>query len=220
MSHMVEALVRFVLGKEQRPDREVGHLHGCAWIFVEDVRKEFPDVKVDVLTATWPKSKKAAAPKKHASAASSSAAPLEQRVYAMDAFGVVVDPIAKLRSHSFDIGSVVGLKGVQDSIFTITAVSEQSWVTLKPWVSEHAFVPGSLGSRASAASAEQFQTLEHVLAAFESKTTAGIQVCHPGWKAERPIEEDVELSYERALATWAVSKISKYCKTSFPDVSL
>jgi hypothetical protein len=209
LTWLSEALARFVLGKEQRDGREVSHLHGCAWHFLEDVKKEFPDVKVQVLTATWPTSTaKAAGPQKQASTASASAAPAEQHLYAMDKFGVVVDPIAKLRAHSWDIGTVVGVKSEPDSIYTIAAVEANQVVRLEP----------CFPLAVSAFSETKMLHIDLLLLQMVIKKTADVKIQHPCWKAVRPIDTDTELSYERAFATWAVAKISKYCERAFHDV--
>ena len=209
LTWLSEALARFVLGKDQREGREVSHLHGCAWHFLEDVKKEFPDVKVQVLTATWPTSKaKAAGPQKQASTASASAAPVEQHLYAMDKFGVVVDPIAKLRAHSWDIGTVVGVKSEPDSIYTIAAVEANQVVRLEP----------CFPLAVSAFSETKMLHIDLLLLQMVIKKTADVKIQHPCWKAVRPIDTDIELSYERAFATWAVAKISKYCERAFHDV--
>ena len=70
----------------------------------------------------------------------------------------------------------------------------------------------------NAASEQIFVAIDSILEKYESKRAADLKVRHPGWKVENPIEEDIDLSYERAFATWAVSQIAKYCKTTWPDV--
>ena len=209
LTWLQESLVRFILDKPQRQGREVTHLHGCAWQFVADVQQEFPHVLVPILSATWPKCGKAACPKKQDSAASSSRAPNEQHVYAMDSFGVVVDPIAKLRANNFDIGSMIGKKDQEDSRFTIVSVNEWGVVTLKPWFPE--------GSD-DAARADQTENIECLLRTFELKKTAGAKVRHAGWVAARPVEQDVQIMYERGYALWALSRISEHCIGTFSDV--
>ena len=209
LTWLQESLIRFILDKPQRNGREVTHLHGCAWQFLEDVQQEFADVDGTTLSQTWPKSAKAASPKKKTCAASSSRGPHEQHVYAMDSFGVVVDPIAKLRANNFDIGSMIGKKEQEDSRFTIVSVNELDVVTLKPWFPE--------GSD-DAASANQTENMECLLRTFELKKTAGAKVRHAGWVAVRPVEQDVQIMYERGYALWAVSKISEHCIGTFTDV--
>ena len=217
LTHLQESLVRFILDKPQREGREVTHLHGCAWLFVSDVQQEFPDVRVSILSETWPQSDKAACPKKPkpSSVASAARSPHEQRVYAMDSMGVVVDPIAKLRAHNFDIGSMVGPKDQEESRSTIVSVNEFNMVTLKPWFPEGGEETKEAGN---AASATRQETLESIITTYELKKTTGAKVRHPGWVEQRPVEQDQQVMYERAYALWALSKISKHCREVFPDL--
>ena len=55
-----EALVRFIFGKDQRAGRDALHLHGCAWLFLEDLSKIYPQLKKDELAANWPAKEQAA----------------------------------------------------------------------------------------------------------------------------------------------------------------
>ena len=62
-------------------------------------------------------------------------------------------------------------------MFTIIVVDERNMVKLKPWVPEESAETVKGGN---AASAEPQETLECLLATYEIKKTAGVNVRHPG----------------------------------------
>ena len=218
-----EGLVRFVLGKEQRKDREVDHLHGCAWHFVDDLKADFPKLMADELTKTWPvevpEGASLAKAKAAKSSASSSAAKVaaepQTHVYNINKHGVVVDPLYKLRAQSLDIGSVIGEKGVENSFYSIVSVSPKNFVTLRSLVQSQGGAPDGI---LHAASALVEVHVERVLRDYESKNAKDIKIRHPGWMAARPIKKETELAFERAFATWAAHHISMYCQASFAEV--
>ena len=215
-----EGLVRFVLGKEQRKDREVDHLHGVAWKFVDDLKTDFPDLKAEVLTKTWPtevpegatQAKTKAAAK---SSASSSKTP-QTHVYNINKHGVVVDPLYKLRAQNLDIGSVIGEKGVENSFYTILSITcETNDVKLQSLVKPQGCAPdGVLNDACKPVTVD----VDALLEKYESKKAKDIKIRHSGWKAARPIKKETELAFERAFATWAAHQISEYCQASFVNV--
>ena len=121
MTLLGEGLSRFVLGKKSREGREVTHVHGCAWRFLEDLKADYPSMKPEMLSKGWPVPNEDAV---QAIDAKSKAAP-SMKVYDIDLHGVVVDPLARLRAASWDIGSVVGEKGVEGSFCAIVSISKQ-----------------------------------------------------------------------------------------------
>ena len=127
-----------------------------------------------------------------------------------------MDPFAQLRAAGLDIGSIIRKQGTDDAFFQIIAVNE-----LDKGIKLQAMTPGEDGKEgakgAEAAQTEIIETVEVVLTHYEEKKQGPNKVRHTGWQAARPVEEDTQLSYERAFATFAVAQISKYCKNSFPD---
>ena len=129
--------------------------------------------------------------------------------------GVVVDPIARLRTQSFDIGCVIGEIGVENSFYTILSADKIRGVMLQPLVTSQGCAPdGILNAESKCVVVE----IDAVLEKYEGKKTKDIKIRHPGWKAERPIKKETKLTFERAFATWAVHNISEYCEASFEKV--
>ena len=220
-THLSEALVRFILGKDQRKERDVSHLHGCAWHFVEDLKEIFPELNESELTKTWPKAPEGAPPAKTKAAKSSSSASSAKakaepktHVYDINNLGVVVDPIYRLRAQGFDLEYVIGEIGVENSFYSILSV-DQRGVTLQPLVKSQGCAQDGI---LNAVSECLLVDVDTVLEKYESKKAKDIKIRHPGWKAVRPIKKETQLTFQRAFATWAAHHISEYCETSFAKV--
>ena len=83
---------------------------------LEDLKADIPHVKAAEVSKGWPNPRQDALPSKDSSTAlSSEEAPVKpsKLVYEIHVFGVVVDALARFRAASWDIGSIIGRKGIE-----------------------------------------------------------------------------------------------------------
>jgi len=224
-----ESLSRFVFGKDLREGRAASHLHVCAWRFLQDMQDQFPDMKPEALSQGWPQehqdailgaSDETAAASSDASKAKAQAP--SQKVYDINEHGVIIDPVAKLRTIGMDIGSIIGLKGVEESFFTIKS-AVHNVVVLEALTSDYYDVEGAThedgmvakGKKQKVGERDTPVTISEVLSAYETKKTKDMKERHPGWQAAGPTETGADLMFERAFVVLAASQVNKYCLRTF-----
>ena len=222
-------LSRFVLGKKAWEGRETKHLYGVAWRFLEDVQGAFPQMEPAKLSKGWPVSAHACVSQDATTTTSS------MRVYDINAEGVVVDPLARLRAVGWEIGSVVGLKNVKDSFLTIVSV-EKDTVRLKPLVAEaqasiaaEAQASTAITSEAQARLAEPagaehglivVVNLDDLVTQYEAKSKNDVKIRHPAWPAARLHAAVENIMFERAFLVLAACKVGQYCDRCFPPAEV
>jgi hypothetical protein len=181
------SVARLLLGKPGK----LPSLRAAAEQFAKDLRKDFPDAKLEVFEKRFKKAgdaeatgheREATGQEREATVPKAGMLTLIEQ----DSHGNVVDPLSLLRRHGFDLGSHAAFPG-EEAVFQIVGHERQATgpVVLLRWAASGR--PKGTGREAEDHEREEIKVkLEVFLSKWELKDLKTIVEQHPGWPEKRP----------------------------------